>query len=228
MKTSTLTFLLAAFLINLISCSTNDDEPTVTTPSDSVTYLVTYNGQWTGSSHPIEYPDNSHFSGVIGMSHNKDTSLFENGSFASEGIKVMAETGGKDPLTDEINAIIDNNLANHLISEGGLSTGSSSIQFTITLVKDYPLVSLVSMIAPSPDWYVAIEGVNLLKSNDEWIEKLEVTPIHYDAGTDSGVTFKSPNSPTIPAKVISVITEAPLGNGTEVTPPLTTFTFEKQ
>ncbi|MBB6463196.1 spondin domain-containing protein [Flammeovirga kamogawensis] len=227
MNKSTLSFLLATFLINLISCSTND-EPTLTTPpNDNITYLVTFNGEWTSASHPIDYPENSHFSGVIGMNHIENSSLFENGDLASEGIKVMAETGGKDPLIDEIKGMIDNNLANHLISEGGLSSGNSSIQFTITVEKDYPFVSLVSMIAPSPDWYVAVEGVNLLKDN-EWIERLDVTPVHYDAGTDSGSTFKSPNSPTTPTNVISVITNAPLGNGTEVTSPVATFTFEKQ
>ncbi|NME70109.1 spondin domain-containing protein [Flammeovirga aprica] len=212
----------------LFSCSSSDDTMLPPAGDDPITatYKVTYQGTWTASSHPTDYPSNSHFSGVIGMAHNADTSLFKENTLATEGIKVMAETGGKSPLTTEILDVISSGSANLLISEGGLSSGTSKIEFEITVSSDHSYVSLVSMIAPSPDWFVAVESLNLY-ANNEWIDDITINPTHYDSGTDDGTTFASPNAPSNPRVNIFKITSAPLGNGTEVTPAVATFRFQK-
>lgn len=139
-----------------------DDDPIINDSITSAIYIITYQGVWSGSSHPIEYPNNSHFSGLVGMTHQEGVSLFKENKLASEGIKVMAETGGKEPLISEINTIIESGTASQLISESGLSTGTSSIEFEVTVYSNNSHISLVSMIAPSPDWFIAIEGLNLL------------------------------------------------------------------
>ncbi|KXX67826.1 spondin domain-containing protein [Flammeovirga sp. SJP92] len=221
--------ILSLLLIGiLLSCSNDDDN--VQPPEDddpvTATYKVTYQGTWSASSHPTDYPSNSHFSGVIGMAHNTDTTLFKENTLATNGIKVMAETGSKAPLTTEILDIISSGEADLLISEGGLSSGTSKIEFEITVNSDHSYVSLVSMIAPSPDWFVAVENLNLYE-NDEWIDDVTIDPTHYDSGTDDGETFTSPNAPTTPAVNIFKITKAPLGNGTEITPAVATFRFQK-
>lgn len=209
------------------SIITDDDDPKVNDSITSATYIITYQGVWSGSSHPIEYPNNSHFSGLVGMAHQEGVSLFKENKLASEGIKVMAETGGKEPLISEINTIIESGTASQLISEGGLSTGTSSLEFEVTVYSNNSHISLVSMIAPSPDWFIAIEGLNLFKNN-EWIEDITVNPIHYDAGTDSGVTFKSRNVVSNPQQNIYTIKDAPLGDGQKVNTPLATLRFRKK
>ncbi len=141
-------------------------------------------------------------------------------------MKNMAETGGTSPLDNEITAIVNSGNANQLIKKGGLGTGSSKISFELNMNKDFPLVSLVSMIAPSPDWFVAIEDVNLFVNN-AFVEELTVETEAYDSGTDSGSTFASSNSATNPAVNIFKITTAPLGDGTSVTPALVSIKFEK-
>ena len=55
------------------------------------------------------------------------------------------------------------------------------------------------------------------------MESLTVTLWPFDAGTDSGVSFGSPNQPTNPSVPVTLITEGPLGNDV----PLGTFEFER-
>lgn len=77
------------------------------------------------------------------------------------------------------------------------------------------LVSFVSMIDPSPDWFLGVSGLDLCLRNCTWAESKIVDLYPYDAGTDSGPTYtvsytklttflnvtyylKSPDQPTSP------------------------------
>ena len=67
------------------------------------------------------------------------------------------------------------------------------------------------MIAPSPDWIVAVRGLNLLE-NGEFIDRRIVQFSPYDTGSDSGVSYASPNQPTVPQQPITPITGGVLAN----------------
>ena len=58
------------------------------------------------------------------------------------------------------------------------------------------------MIYPSPDWFVGISGFELCLANGSWVEEKKINLYPYDAGTDSGPTYISPNEPTDPREVI--------------------------
>ncbi|MFA8433430.1 MAG: spondin domain-containing protein [Marinifilaceae bacterium] len=224
MKLNGLLLLLSVGL--LMACS-DDDNDTDTTPIEkSARYRITVTGNWTGINHPTDYPANAHFSPVIGMAHKAGATIFSENELASDGIEVMAETGATSPLDDEIRDRIDAGEANLLIKEGGLATGDGEISFELTINRDFPLITLVSMLAPSPDWFIAAKNINLLE-NDKFITEVTIDAVAYDSGTDSGSTFTSPNADTNPAENISKITSAPLGNGNEVTPPLVRIQFSK-
>lgn len=61
-------------------------------------------------------------------------------------------------------------------------------------------------IVPSPDWFIGIDSLNLC-DGDHWKENISLDLFPYDAGTDSGFTFSSPDFETIPQdKVIQVTT----------------------
>ena len=57
------------------------------------------------------------------------------------------------------------------------------------------------MIAPSPDWFAALENENLLDAG-QWVTQRTVPARAYDVGTDSGPTFSAPDQPTTPAQPI--------------------------
>ena len=214
--------LLSLFIALSYSCDDDDKNVTV----DQVVYRVKVIGNWNGTNHPVDYPSNSHFSPVIGMTHKQGVRFFQLNNLASDGMENMSETGGTSPLDSEIQAVINTGGANKLIRESGLSSGSGSYSFDLIVNKDFPSVTLVSMIAPSPDWFVAAENVLLFEDNCFVNHKL-VNTVTYDAGTDDGVTFKSPDADTQPPGLITYITDAPLGNGTTVEIPLMLFEFTR-
>jgi len=218
-------FIASLFILG-VSCSDSDstEEPQVV--ENSAKYSVTVTGNWNATNHPTNFPANDHFSPVVGMAHNDQVSLFSTGSLASAGIKKMAETGGTTPLDDEIDVFISNGTALSFVKDAGLPTGTTVIEFEIDLTKDHPMVSLVSMIAPSPDWFVGISAVNLYE-NGLFINEINVEAGTYDAGTDSGENFTSANMPSNPVENIFKIIDAPLGNGMEVDPHLMSFHFKK-
>ena len=196
----------------------------VPTPAATARYEVTFDGVWSNATHPVETPPVPHFSGLIGATHRATTRFWDAGTLASDGIRNMAEEGSKTPLDQEIMAVIAAGAAQHLLSGGSIpvSPGSVSLEFEIS--REQPYVTLVSMVAPSPDWFVGVSALNLFET--DWVAQRVVVLRPYDAGTDSGVTFLSRNRPTFPRERISPIATAPLAAGGEVA-PLGTFTFRR-
>ena len=192
---------------------------------NAVTYEVTFNATWSEETHPDDFPDTAHWSGLIGASHNDKVNFWRIGELASTGIKNMAETGSKNPLNLEIGKAILAKNAFKLISGDpiGSSPGSISLEFKVS--KNYPLVTLVTMIAPSPDWFVGVDSLNLLE-NGSFVDEKTVVLYAYDAGTDSGTTYTSPNDPTDPPEEIFKIEGYPFYYEGELV-PLGTFTFKK-
>ncbi len=192
----------------------------------TATYNVTFIGNWSSTTHPVDFPAGDHFSPVVGMVHTSGISLFEEGELASDGIEEMAEEGTNAGLNAEVDALVSAGTALSYIDGPGLTSGFSEVTFEITVTKDFPLVSLVSMFGPSPDWFVAAENVNLY-INNAFLDELSINAISYDSGTDSGTDYTSPDEDTSPAEGISLITGAPLGNGTSVDPPAAMISFVK-
>ena len=132
----------------------------------------------------------------------------------------MAESGSKTLLEQEVNAFISNNDMEFLLSGGGTnSPGHVSMTFDIT--SENPAVSLVSMIAPSPDWFVGVDGLVLFQ-NDRWVDQIVVSLDAYDSGTDDGIQYTSGNANSNPAQPISLISGYPFAGV-----PIGTFTFTK-
>lgn len=50
-------------------------------------------------------------------------------------------------------------------------------------------MSLVTMIGPSPDWFVGVSGYDLCTSNCTWMEEADFDLFPYDAGTDNGISY---------------------------------------
>ena len=181
-------------------------------------YEVRFDATWSNLTHPGAYPGGAHFSPLIGATHNAGAELWRAGQLATSGIEVMAETGGTGALTNEINALLGNGMAAAKLNGAGPnSPGMASFTFLIT--EDHPLVSLVSMIAPSPDWFIGVDSLSLME-NGQWVDRT-VQLLAWDAGTDSGTNFTSGNQNTNPADPIGLVTGGPFfGND-----PLGTFTF---
>jgi hypothetical protein len=192
------------------------------TPTATAQYTVKFDATWTATTHPVSYPAGAHFSGLIGGTHDSGVTFWEAGGVASPGIESMAEVGAKTLLTNEVNAAIGAGTAGEVISGAALFTVPGSVQTSFTVSTDHPLATVVTMIAPSPDWFLGVNGLDLLASGD-WTDEIVVELLPWDAGTDSGTTYNSPNQDTNPQDPIALITTPPVGNGV----PLGTFTFTR-
>jgi hypothetical protein len=82
------------------------------------------------------------------------------------------------------------------------------------------------MIAPSPDWFVGVSGLCLCEGN-AWADSVIVDLFPYDAGTDGGTTYLSPDRDTDPPDPISRIEGSPFAVDGEVA-PLGTLTFVRR
>ncbi|MFK7978407.1 MAG: spondin domain-containing protein, partial [Saprospiraceae bacterium] len=207
---------------------TNPQKCAVAPPPASTSaarYQVTFNAAWSATTHPTDFPSSAHFSGLIGLTHTDNTALFELGSTASQGIINMAETGSKNPLTAEIQTIIAGGQGQNLVSGGGIGVSPGSVSTEFAIENSHPLVSITTMIAPSPDWFVGIRDLNLFENGD-WVNSKTVEVANYDAGSDSGTSFASANQTTSPLGTITMITDGPLlVNG--AIPSMGTMTFTR-
>ena len=189
------------------------------------TYSVTFESTWSADTHPDGFPGNPHFSGLVGATHASGIKLWEPGGKASPGIESMAETGAKSTLIAESDALIGSGVEATL-SGGGLGTSPGSVSMTFTASESHAYVSLVSMLAPSPDWFVGVNGL-ALRDGAGWIQEIIVPLDVYDAGTDSGPTYTSANDDTDPAEDIVKIEESPFKVGDSLV-QVGTFTFTLQ
>ena len=219
--------LIPAVFIIFSACSDDDPLPEIIEDDDPTTarYEVTFEAVWSASTHPVDFPPNPHFSGLIGATHNEDTRLFEVGQIASEGIMSMAETGSKNPLKSEIESQVSAGNADFVINGSGVSPSPGSTSLEMNVNTSHPYASITTMIAPSPDWFLAVSAVNLYEDG-QWVDNLVVEAGVYDSGSDSGETFTSPNSATNPFQPVFTITDGPLAVDGEVA-TMGTFTFRR-
>ncbi|AOW21462.1 spondin domain-containing protein [Urechidicola croceus] len=208
--------LFFLFMI-FISCTSKDDEVELNI-DETATYIVVFDAAWTEESHPTDYPSDSHFSWMVGVTHKQNDLLFSLGGIASNGIEQMAETGLTELISEEIENAISQDMALDY-KVGSVINGNGIDEIIIDASIENSLFSFVSMIAPSPDWFVSNQNIQLIQ-NQDWIETLELDVILYDSGTDSGTEFTSLDIDTNPREPITLITTEPLGNGVGVTPSL--------
>ncbi|MDO7846540.1 spondin domain-containing protein [Hymenobacter sp. M29] len=216
--------LLPLFL-GLAACTRNTDTGEILpapVPGPAL-YRVTFEATWSAGTH-ANFPGGAHFSAIIGASHRADGLLFRPGQAASLGIKDMAERGNNTALRAEIRSLQSSGAAFRLL-EGSYFYSPGTVSDTIRLDAAHPRLSVVTMIAPSPDWFVALEDENLLDATGQWVAQRRVPARAYDAGTDSGPTFTAPDQPTLPAGVVAplLLPTGPTPDG----PPLGTWLLER-
>lgn len=178
-------------------------------PSAAARYRVSFIVTWSSSTHPRTLPPGSHTSPLVVATHSEPGDLFAVGSTATAGVESMAEVGTTASLVGELRA--DNTV--DVVMTGRRIDGPGTDQVEVVATRATGLVSLVSMLAPSPDWFVGLGDVALLDA-DGWVDRLDLPLVAYDAGTDSGKDFASPNADTQPAQPISGPRDAAFGNAT--------------
>ncbi|PQB03937.1 spondin domain-containing protein [Aureitalea marina] len=170
-------------------------------------YTVTFTSNWSQAAHPHSsgnLPGGAHWSRLVGATHNDGGLFLEMGGLATPGIEDIAELGNNTLFFEEVDDAIQAGWADKSINGPDLDTSLGQMQIDDLVVSsDFPLLTLASMIAPSPDWMIAVNGISLLDEQGDWVDQIEINLYAYDAGTDSGPDYTSPNMNTDPAEPIS-------------------------
>ena len=171
-----------------------------TPPSRSATYQVTFVGFWADRYHPNNFPTGARWSPLIGAVHSSRASFWEMGETSSPGMERMAEAGTTGILSSEITKEIPHNALSVISASGGPGWGNRSIPIEVDL--DNPLITLVTKMDPSPDWFAGVTGLSLLNGVGQWIRERWFYLLPLDAGTDSGASYTAEADDTWPNEPI--------------------------
>tara|TARA_B100000809_G_scaffold215722_1_gene221044 strand:- start:43 stop:993 length:951 start_codon:yes stop_codon:yes gene_type:complete len=169
-------------------------------------YTVSFTSVWdTETNDPVKgnstmtLPVNAHWSDLVGATHNSSSRLLEMGNLASLGIKNVAEVGSNGQIMSEVQTLINAGNADQFLQADfdDFAARTTATLTNIEVSEDFSLLSLVSMIAPSPDWMIAVDGIDLRDGNT-WVNEIIIPLFPYDAGTDSGMFYTSTNQATTP------------------------------
>jgi hypothetical protein len=197
----------------------------VLVPDEFAEYTITFTATWSAGTHPLDFPQAPHFSPIIGAYHNDRVSFWKAGGLATPGIKALAELGARDIFEQEILAEIAEGDANVLLYGGGIPLSPGAVAITFTAHRDFHYVTLATMIAPSPDWFVGVTGLNMFDT-DDWRDNIVVDLYTHDAGTDSGLTYTAPNMPTpVPDEITLIESYAFASQGIPI--PVGTMAFTR-
>ncbi|MEQ8209549.1 MAG: spondin domain-containing protein [Lacipirellulaceae bacterium] len=204
----------------------------MSTPTDAVaaeaTYEVLFEDLWNATDHPLNYPNGAHFSTVVGAVHNAGVSFWAAGELATLGVENVAETGSTRNIQREI---FNAQQAGSAIER---HTGSNP---TINVSDDFPLVTFLTMVAPTPDWFVGIHDVDLRDPSGPGFVESQVFEFtsFYDAGTEEGTAFSLNNPASDPHEPITrvggrdavsvFVTDTPSRG--QLIPPIARLTFTR-
>ena len=159
-----LTFLMPLLLI--LSCAATQAE-------EQANYQLHIKLTWSAETHPFEFPPSPTFSHMIGATHSDDYALFKDSDTGSSGLELIAERGRVSIFRIEFEEADDRELTGTVFEGDGIEIipGEATLSFSAT--AELPLVSFVTMLAPSPDWVTGLSGVPL-HNGAAWIDHLEL------------------------------------------------------
>ena len=171
-------------------------------------YALNFKGMWSSARHPVRYPSDATFSPIVVTAHSNNFVLWARDEFAGKGVEVVAETGDPNPLLKELYYAKKKGLVSDIARAKEAIDSTDSETLHITVDNEHSLVSLVTMLFPSPDWFTGIRDIELCeRSTGKWKDEVELNRLMaYDAGTDSGEFFDAEDEPTKPEEPISLLT----------------------
>ncbi|PXF45296.1 Spondin-1 [Gracilariopsis chorda] len=152
------------------------------------------------------------FSPLVGASHSHRISFLTVRGFASRQVEQIAETGDNSRfVTMARNLRSQRHGVLHVAAANGPTLPGKYTTLFYPVDCAHPFITMLGMIAPSPDWIVQINNRNMLRDG-KFVARDFGTLIAYDAGTDDGREFTIPadasvDKPSEPQKNIAPLVE---------------------
>ena len=153
------------------------------------------------------------FSPPVAVSHSNRVSLLTVRGLASPQVEEIAENGNNAPLVTLARSLESPGLVRSVSTADGPTGPGKSTTLTVTVDCERPFVTMLGMIAPSPDWIVQVSNRNMFSErSSRFVSWSSGDLIAYDAGVDSGREFTDPadpslDDPTMPPKNIAPLRE---------------------
>lgn len=199
---------------------------------DEAKYELVFEGLWSRYTHPDDFPENywlAYFSDIIGASHSNEFKMWNQDTYASDGVKELAETGSTKKLESELKQVSSKTRTIIKARELRYPTLNSKTSAVFRTDRQHHLVSILSKLGPSPDWMVGVSSLELCQPDRTWANQRIVNLYLWDAGTDSGTTFTSSDLPSRPAERIHPFRKTTSTNSNnqqqQSTTPKTTMLF---
>ncbi|XP_077589543.1 spondin-2b [Stigmatopora nigra] len=181
------------------------------TASEPAQYSLTFTGKWSPAAFPKQYPvyrPPAQWSNLVGVTHSSDYHMWQRNSFASNGVREFTEKGEAWTLMKEVEQAGEEIQSVYGIFTAPAVVGGTGQSNTVVEVfARHSYLSLIVRLVPSPDWFVGVDSIDLCEG-DHWKDNVSLELFPYDAGTDSGFTFSSPNFETMPQDKITQITSS--------------------
>ncbi len=177
---------------------------TPATAAETATFELTLEVTWSAATTPWEFPSNAHLSRIIGVTHNSRYTLFRDGLTASSGLELVAENGRGSILDAEFAEARRKRRVGPVFAGPDLASVPGTVSTVFEATSAHPLLSFVTMLAPSPDWFTGAGDIRLL-ADGAWIDQIEVPLWVWDCGTDDGTTYDAPNADTQPRQSIRLL-----------------------
>ncbi|MGB1160585.1 MAG: spondin domain-containing protein [Alphaproteobacteria bacterium] len=167
-------------------------------------YQVTFMPNWVEGVTNYDVPSNAHWSPMVVATHANPGEIFSIGERSTAGVQTVAETGGRGPITAELDALFATGTVRAYRTGSLINDAVGTDTVTLSAASAQPYLTMISMIAPSPDWFVGVDGISLCRGS-AWVDNLQLPLMAQDAGTDSGVAFASPNQESRPKAAIQYL-----------------------
>lgn len=166
--------VVALHTVAVISCSDNKvviDNFGGDCSADSLAvYKVTLEGHWSRELFPKHFPEvrpPAHFSRSFGVSHNASFNLFKIDAVATAGLKEFCESSDTDEWE---NGEINHQMVFDEFTIPKLSDPMDQVESRLFVQSNNSIVSIVTKLIPSPDWFIGIESLQVSQNrsrNDE-------------------------------------------------------------
>jgi len=153
------------------------------------TYQATFDALWNATDHPNNFPLNAHFSPLVGASHGAAFDIWTSGEAASNPVELVAELGSSSQLIGVINSAVTAGTALERVSGSAPNSPGVSTTNVFDVSESHPYFSLITMVAPSHDWFVGLDSLDLRNGVGGFRDTIVIDLIVWDAGTEPGNDF---------------------------------------
>ena len=169
--------------------------------SGEARYAVEVEFSWVA---PEGRPANPHWSRLIAFAHTSKYDLFRDGDTASSGLALLATNGRVSVLEAELDEARRRNRVGEDVVLPGIAGGTGAFHFEIAVTPRFSRLSFGSMLAPSPDWFSGVSGLNL-RAEENWVPEVTRPLWVWDAGVDSGQDYTGPDLATQPRQSVRLL-----------------------